>query len=367
MTSNWEGHRALAAVVVFVVALASPRAVLAAPDPRELQARQAYAAGRYEDAIELYSQLYAEKLHPVYLRNVGRCYQSLGKPDRAIASFREYLRKAKNLSADEKTEVQEFIAESEAEQRRIAAGAPPPAVATLAVTAPVTDAPSMEPPAVAQRTLPQPIDVPAAPPTSVAAASEAPPSGPAGSAPATGPEATAHPPWVPGRSSFVAGVSAGATVFAAGGPADDLGLAAALQASHDFLVNGPTAFQLTAHAGYAAAGDDGGSHVSLVSVLAGPAARRALSPRLAVSFAVQAGVQIWAGLQRSSALYPMPSETPEPMVSFSLRGALPLEWQLARALSLVLSPALVYASRPDPNFREAMLRFDLQLGVALRL
>jgi len=85
----------------------------AAPDPREMTAREAYAAGRYQDALDIFVKLYAEKLHPNYLRNIGRCYQNLGQPDRAISSFREYLRKARKISETERVEIEGYISEME--------------------------------------------------------------------------------------------------------------------------------------------------------------------------------------------------------------------------------------------------------------
>jgi hypothetical protein len=87
-------------------------------DPREMQAREAFAAGSYKDALDIYTKLYAEKLHPTFLRNIGRCYQNLDEPDRAISSFREYLRKAKDLPADERGEVEGYIKELEEVQKR---------------------------------------------------------------------------------------------------------------------------------------------------------------------------------------------------------------------------------------------------------
>jgi tetratricopeptide (TPR) repeat protein len=83
-------------------------------DPRELQAREAFAASRYREALDLYAKLYAEKLHPTYLRNIGRCHQNMGNPEEAIASFRDYLRKASGLPASERQEVEGFIKEMEA-------------------------------------------------------------------------------------------------------------------------------------------------------------------------------------------------------------------------------------------------------------
>ena len=85
----------------------------AAPDPREMKAREAFAAGMYQDALDLFVKLYAEKLHPNYLRNIGRCYQNLGEPDRAISSFHEYLRKARKPSAAERAEIERYIGEME--------------------------------------------------------------------------------------------------------------------------------------------------------------------------------------------------------------------------------------------------------------
>jgi tetratricopeptide (TPR) repeat protein len=87
-------------------------------DPREMQARESFAAGSYKEALEIYTKLYAEKLHPTYLRNIGRCYQNLNEPDRAISSFREYLRKAKDMPADERAEVEGYIKEMEDLQKK---------------------------------------------------------------------------------------------------------------------------------------------------------------------------------------------------------------------------------------------------------
>lgn len=86
-----------------------------------MQAREAFAAGNYKDALDLYTRLYAEKLHPTYLRNIGRCYQNLDDRDHAISSFREYLRKAKDLPADERAEVEGYIKELEDAKQKAAA------------------------------------------------------------------------------------------------------------------------------------------------------------------------------------------------------------------------------------------------------
>jgi hypothetical protein len=74
-------------------------------DKREIDARHAFAAGRYREAADLFADLYAEKLHPTYLRNIGRCQQNLHLPDQAINAFHDYLRQAKDLPAAEKAEI----------------------------------------------------------------------------------------------------------------------------------------------------------------------------------------------------------------------------------------------------------------------
>ena len=71
----------------------------AAPlDAREREARADFAAGRYQKAVDAFAALFAETADPIYLRNIGRCYQKMKKPQEAIDSFQEYLHKAKALS-----------------------------------------------------------------------------------------------------------------------------------------------------------------------------------------------------------------------------------------------------------------------------
>jgi tetratricopeptide (TPR) repeat protein len=124
-------NRGLALVLGAALALAAARPALAT-DARELKAREAFVAGRYQEALDAFIKLYAESLHPNYLRNIGRCYQGLAEPERAITSFRDYLHKAKGLSAEERTEVEGFIREmEELKQQRAAAAAPPPLVTPL--------------------------------------------------------------------------------------------------------------------------------------------------------------------------------------------------------------------------------------------
>src|SRR5687767_8900926 len=98
--------RTLAVIVVLTCAAgalapvqAQERGTVLTPKQRERErkAMSAYAATRYQEALDLYADLYADFHDPLYLRNIGRCHQKLKRPEEAIASFEEYLSKYKRL------------------------------------------------------------------------------------------------------------------------------------------------------------------------------------------------------------------------------------------------------------------------------
>ncbi len=140
-----SGKRVAAVVVVFALALGAVRADAAA-DAREVKAREDFAAGRFQEALDIFARLYAETLHPIYLRNIGRCYQNLANPDRAIATFRDYLRKKKGMSPDEQKEIEGFIKEMEDLQERQREAAARPAATTAPPPAPPPAAPAEKAP-----------------------------------------------------------------------------------------------------------------------------------------------------------------------------------------------------------------------------
>jgi tetratricopeptide (TPR) repeat protein len=140
-------------VLVAILAMSLPwQAASARPaeEPREIQGRALFAKGEYKAALDIYARLFAEKGDPLYLRNVGRCYQKLERPERAIDAFQEYLRR-KRVKPEERAEVEGFIAEMRELEKQQAA-------ATKAIAAPAAPAPSPAPAPVATRS------VPAAPP-----------------------------------------------------------------------------------------------------------------------------------------------------------------------------------------------------------
>jgi hypothetical protein len=107
-----RGGAVLGAVLVLVLALAG---AAQADHAGEMKARESFAAGRYDEALEIFAKLYAETLNPIYLRNIGRCQQKLKQPDKAIDAFHDYLAKGgKKISADEKAEINGYIKEMEA-------------------------------------------------------------------------------------------------------------------------------------------------------------------------------------------------------------------------------------------------------------
>jgi hypothetical protein len=125
---------------VFAFLLVVPEA--RADRATELKAREAFASGRYDDALNLFAKLYAETLHPVYLRNIGRCHQKLRQPDQAIDKFREYLVKEKKIPADERKEIDGYIQEMEAlRDEQAKAKAPPPTVTPLPPVTPINAPP----------------------------------------------------------------------------------------------------------------------------------------------------------------------------------------------------------------------------------
>src|SRR6185295_47886 len=104
----------IAVAVLLAVAAGAAPAHADSPDRQtEISARQAFAAGRYDEAIELFAKLYAETLNPIYLRNIGRCHQKKRQPDKAIDAFRDYLAKGRGITAAERKEIQGYIREME--------------------------------------------------------------------------------------------------------------------------------------------------------------------------------------------------------------------------------------------------------------
>jgi tetratricopeptide (TPR) repeat protein len=107
-------------------------------EAREARARTACAAGRIDEGIEILARLLTDYRHPNYIFNQARCYQENGRPAQALTRFREYLRVARNASAEERARATRYIQELQAE-----VAPPPPAVeAQLPPAAPIVPPPA---------------------------------------------------------------------------------------------------------------------------------------------------------------------------------------------------------------------------------
>ena len=79
--------------------VASP-AQAAGRDSKERAARKACLSGNAEKRVALLSDLFLDTGDPNYIYNQGRCYEQGHRREDAIASFREYLLKASNMSPE---------------------------------------------------------------------------------------------------------------------------------------------------------------------------------------------------------------------------------------------------------------------------
>jgi hypothetical protein len=141
---------------------ATPGAAVAADkqaNALEMKARESFAAGRYDEALQTFAKLYAETLHPVYLRNIGRCHQKMREPQKAIDAFQDYLAKTKTgkdkITADERAEIDGYIKDMQAmvDADKAAHVAPPPPVAPVVPVAPAPVTPIQPGPGVTQAPL----------------------------------------------------------------------------------------------------------------------------------------------------------------------------------------------------------------------
>jgi tetratricopeptide (TPR) repeat protein len=124
------------AVLVVVLALSAMVGVAHADHAGEMKARESFAAGRFDEALELFAKLYAETLNPIYLRNIGRCHQKLREPQKAIDAFHDYLAKGKKIGPDERAEIDGYIKEMEALRDEQAKQAAPPPAPVQPIAAP---------------------------------------------------------------------------------------------------------------------------------------------------------------------------------------------------------------------------------------
>ncbi len=71
-------------------------------------------SGDYAKGVSILSGLFADTNDPTYIYNGGRCFEQNGRYEEAILRFREYLRKAKNASKEDRADAEKHIADCQA-------------------------------------------------------------------------------------------------------------------------------------------------------------------------------------------------------------------------------------------------------------
>jgi hypothetical protein len=152
-------------VLVFVMVASARTASAEKPastGAKEKAAKKACALGDYQKGADILTDLFVETNDPTYIYNQGRCYQQNGRWEQAVLRFREYLRKARNLSDSDRAETERQISDCEASLGKSAQVTPPPVTASPAVAQPEPQ-PSAPPPetatpAVSAKPAPPPSD-----------------------------------------------------------------------------------------------------------------------------------------------------------------------------------------------------------------
>ena len=97
---------------------------------KEKAAKKACATGNFAKGVDILADLFVDTNDFSYVYNQGRCYQQNNRFEQAISRFREYLRKAKDISESDRAETERQIADCEASLPKTAQLAPPPAAST---------------------------------------------------------------------------------------------------------------------------------------------------------------------------------------------------------------------------------------------
>jgi hypothetical protein len=150
-----------------------------AASAKERVAKKACLSGDYVKGVSILAQLFVDTNDSTFLYNQGRCYEQNVRYWEAAERFREYLRKAGKLSAEERADVDKHIADCEAASRRAqpqaasaASPEPVPTVVPQSSAAPEPHAQNIAPP---QPVVSPPPSVP--PPVTTVAQTAPPPEG----------------------------------------------------------------------------------------------------------------------------------------------------------------------------------------------
>jgi hypothetical protein len=132
---------------VFLGLLGAPRAVAAESQKAlEKAAKKACAAGDFRKGVEILAGLYVDSDDTTFIYNSGRCYEQNHQWVDALDRFREYLRKAPQLTASDRADVDKHIVDCEGFlEKREAKLSPHSAPPSTFQAAPVSPAPESAP------------------------------------------------------------------------------------------------------------------------------------------------------------------------------------------------------------------------------
>lgn len=135
-----------------LILLTAPHVHAAGTEAKERAARKACLSGDYAKGVEILSDLFIDTKDPNYIFNQARCFEQNSRCEEAVSRFREFLRKAPNISADDKADTEKHIADCQAllgtkESTAPKAEAAPPAPAPAAPIVAPSPPPAVMPPA----------------------------------------------------------------------------------------------------------------------------------------------------------------------------------------------------------------------------
>ena len=112
--STMATMRKLGLLATILLLLFAPFAQAAGKEAKERAARKACLSGDYTKGVEILSDLFIDTKDANFIFNQARCFEQNNRCEEAVSRFREYLRKASGLSAEDKADTEKHIADCQA-------------------------------------------------------------------------------------------------------------------------------------------------------------------------------------------------------------------------------------------------------------
>jgi tetratricopeptide (TPR) repeat protein len=143
---------------IVIVAQARPAAADKARSTpaKDKAAQKACAKGDYQKGVDILADLLVDTKDPTFIYNQGRCYQQNNRWEQAISRFKEYLRKAKDISNNDREEAESQIRDCEQSLGKATYVAPPPISPQEGAVAPTAMAPALRTPETTLPAAPMP-------------------------------------------------------------------------------------------------------------------------------------------------------------------------------------------------------------------